>query len=181
MEQQTSNEGEELDAGSPGLPDQEVDLWWGSYAGRTMLAGFIAWGAVSLAILAGALLLWLTEIMDPYVVRYSTYALLALIWLVQLGICLYRILTWNYRLTTRHLFVERSFFPSPFQRVELVQIAGVNVDQSPLVRFVGVGRVRISTTDGARVLVLEGVRDPNRIAGKIRKLVSQAKTAGTRK
>jgi Bacterial PH domain len=140
-----------------------------------MAPSFIGWFFVSLFIVASALYLWRANEFDPYGVRYTTYALLGPIWIVQLGIWVFRILTLNYRLTTHRFVVERNFFPSPFLVIELTRIARVGVEQRILESWVGVGRIRLHLDNQDAPLLLPGIKDPERIAVKIRNAIANVK------
>jgi hypothetical protein len=111
-------------------------------------------------------------------VRYTVYAICGAIWFAQLARWLYYVLTYNYRLTTRRLFIERSFLNTPRAELELRRISGVVVETSGLDRRLGVGTLRVLGDDRAPRLVLLGVRDPGRLAAEIRHLAKQAREQG---
>src|SRR5438105_3609664 len=69
---------------------EELDVWWGSYAGRAMVPGFVACGLLTLVIAAGAWYWWDVYQAHPRVARYSAYTLGTLVWGIQL-------LRWGYR------------------------------------------------------------------------------------
>src|SRR5215471_21703691 len=60
----------------PSPPAEEVDLWWGSYAGRTMLPSFLV------CLLATALIGWLTWLLLPgHLVKFAFFGLAGALWL----------------------------------------------------------------------------------------------------
>jgi membrane protein YdbS with pleckstrin-like domain len=162
----------------PAADAGEVDVWWGGYAGRTMLPVFA--GCIFLtALLAGgsSFLGW-----GQAQVRISFYALTALLWLYPVGRWLYRSVAVTYRLTTAHLYVDRGFSYRSFEVIDASAIAKVEIEQSPLERRLGVGRVRL-VTDGPRhrSVVLEGVYEPDRFAAAIHRVQQQVPAAGHEK
>jgi membrane protein YdbS with pleckstrin-like domain len=160
---------------SPAEENQEVDVWWGCYAGRTMLPSFVLCGLLTALIIAGAGYAWLGYDLPPLEARYSAYALVGAVWLWQLVRWGYRVLTLNYRLTTQRLFLARSFFAVPYTHVDLRRITRVDVSRSLLERRLGVGRLHIFTDNPTPLLVLEGVYEPQRIADELRARVQAAR------
>jgi membrane protein YdbS with pleckstrin-like domain len=148
---------------------QEVDVWWGAYAGRTMLPSFLFCALLTLAAVVVALYLGSRYDLDPLALRYTVYVVAALIWLVQLARWSYRVLTFSYRLTTRRLLLERSFFNSARAAVDLPRIARLNVQQRPVERLLGVGRIYIfEDSKSLPSLELLGVLHPETVANVIR-------------
>jgi membrane protein YdbS with pleckstrin-like domain len=145
----------------------EVDVWWGGYAGRTMLPVFVV------CILVTALIASVARLLDwgQAQVRLSFYALTALLWIFLVGRCLYRSVAVTYRLTTRHLYVDRGFSYASFKVIEVSSIAKVDIDQDGLERRLGVGRVRLAINDPHhRPVVLEGVYEPDRLVAAIHRV-----------
>ncbi len=104
-------------------------------------------------------------------VRYSAHAVIGTLWLIQLGRWAYRVVAINYRLTTRHLYIERGFRHPGKPGIELAQVRQALVARGRLERWLGVGRICIFVRKAETPVVLEGVRDPERIALKIRQQV----------
>src|SRR5262245_57313715 len=125
-------------------PEQEIDVWWGAYAGRTMLPSFLLCGLLSVLIAAAATYAWRAYDLPPLLVRYIAYALVGFLWFIQLSRWVYRILTRTYRLTTRRLLLEKTFRYARYVAVELRHVTDVRADQTPLERRLGVGRLHLS-------------------------------------
>jgi hypothetical protein len=157
---------------------QEVDVWWGAYAGRTMVPSFVLCGLVTAAVLGGGAYLALAYDPPPLHLRYIAYALLAALWLVQLLRCGYRTISITYRLTTHRLLRDHGFIRPAAGEVLLACITAVRVKRSPLERLLGVGRVIVVSEEKAGRLVLHGVHRPERIALKIRRWVEHARQQG---
>jgi hypothetical protein len=164
-----------LAAQQPG-DDQEIDVWWGSYAGRTMLPGFVICGVATAVIIGGGWYLWWKLDLPPLEVRYTTYAVVGLIWLNQLPRWLYCIVVINYRLTTRRLLVERAFLRQAFTSIELSRVDKVLVEQTAIQRCLDVGKLHLVGESGAAPLaVLNGIYQPQTIAETIRTLAQRAR------
>jgi hypothetical protein len=152
---------------------EEVDVWWGAYAGRTMLPDFLLSGVLTVGIIG--LAWYLGAWRDSSWLRWTTPLLLGIFWLSQIVRWLYRVVTTTYRLTTRRLFYERGFGHPGRPGVWLREVAQVVVERRPFERWMGVGRIRILVRSEVNPpLVLEGVRDPEHIAIEIRKWVKTA-------
>ncbi len=154
----------------PADDQQETDVWWGAYAGRTMLPSFVLCGLITVVVIV-VWLTWVEYHLSELTARYTAYAVIGPLWLLQLGRWLYHILTQTYRLTTRRLYIERTFFHVPARVVDLRQVSEVAVEATALERRLKVGRVRLRTEDPQQPDVpLEGVYDPQQIARQIRDL-----------
>jgi membrane protein YdbS with pleckstrin-like domain len=157
---------------------EEVDVWWGSYAGRTLLPSFAVCVFLTLSAIVVAVYLQRRYDLDPLAVRYGVYAIAAVLWLGQLARWSYRVLTFSYRLTTRRLLLERSFFNSLRAAIYLRRIARIDVTQRPLERALGVGRIHvIEESKSVPSLELCGVRRPHAVANVIRKQAKESLSA----
>lgn len=151
---------------------QEVDVWWGAYSWQALLPGLFA-GLTFSALVVG-LAWYLVSWRGLVQLRYSAHALLGLFWLVQLSRWVYRLFGWNYRLTTRRLFVERGFGHPGRPGFPLAQISQVMVSRRPLQYLCRVGQVLILELGNAQpALILEGVRRPEHIAMLIRNQIQR--------
>jgi hypothetical protein len=159
------------------MPEQERDLWWGSYSGRAMLPSFI----VCILLTAGfAGLSWyLFQTEYPHrgdMLRYAVYALAGSIWVFQLVRWGYRMVALNYRLTTKRLFYSHGFLYPPRDAIALDAVERVLVEQDWFQQRLGVGSVRIIMEKGkgpGSPVVLTGVWIPHRIGEMIEKAVRQ--------
>lgn len=154
---------------------QEVDVWWGGYASRTMLPGFVLTGVLTLGIGAVAGLLWYIVGVPAQVARYGAYVLVVTVWLDRAFRLAYRSISVTYRLTTRRLLRDRGFFRPADGQIELTRVVDVRVEQGGLERLVGVGRLQIITDNANEPMILAGVKEPEYIASKIRGCVRQVK------
>jgi hypothetical protein len=157
---------------------QEVDVWWGSYAGRTMLPSFMLCGLLSVGVVVGAYYLHIRYGFDRLTLRYCVYTIVAAMWFGQLARWAYRVMTFSYRLTTHRLLLERNFFNSARAAVGLQDITAVRVERPPLERVVGVGRVQV-VSEKDPLLELRGLREPETIAAVIRGQVNRVRAIKT--
>ena len=124
----------------------------------------IAWGG------------WL--LLPPGFVKGTVLGLASLVWLVQGVRWAYRIFSYNYRLTTRRLYVDRGFLYLDFAALDLAAVGRVLVRRSWSDRLLGVGQVCVVPGETGKVpLVLDGVRHPEAIAERVRELVQVAQGA----
>jgi hypothetical protein len=158
---------------APAPADEETEVWWGSFAGRTLAPGFV----LCVLATAGALIALYAGDVSPNPRRLA-YLLVSPLWIVQAGCWLYRMTAYNYRLTTRRLFVSRRFAAAA-TAVDLARVERVRVQRGRLGRLLGVGRIRVEAA-GARPLLLEGVLDPADVAALIASRAEQARKHGGR-
>jgi hypothetical protein len=155
--------------------NQETDVWWGAYAGRTMVPSLVLCGLVTAAVLGTGAYLALARDPPPLHLRYTAYGLLTALWLVQLLRLGHRTISLTYRLTTHRLLRDHGFIRPAAGEVPLACVTAVRVKRTALERLLGVGRVLVVARDQARPLILHGVHRPERIALKIRRCVELAR------
>jgi len=162
------------------IPDenQETDIWWGSYAGRTMTPGFVLCALLTGLLVWGVWLFWPKNEDRPYLERYTTYILVGAVWLFQFVRWGYRIVAVNYRLTTKRLFCQRGFQTAATTAIDLAAIATVRIERDTFSPYLKVGRLRIVPVDSTQPpMVLEGVYNPDQIAAVIMHQVQQVRSA----
>jgi membrane protein YdbS with pleckstrin-like domain len=163
-----------------GQPDrapetEETDIWWGSYAGRAMLPGFLLCLFLTIILLALDWYLGSRQRRSD-LMSSAVLALAAALWLFQGTRWVYRMIAVNYRLTNRRLLYTRGFKLPDSWAIELAGITEVTVVSGPLERLLGVGRIRIQVQDRSSApLVLDGILAPQRVARTIRRRARQAR------
>jgi hypothetical protein len=159
---------------SCGEQTEEVDVWWGSYASRTMLPSFVLCVAATVGIA------WLTWALLPArLVKFSFFGLSGGVWLLQLVRWGYRFFGFNYRLTTRRLFCHLGKLYQGNRELELAAVAQVVVRSRWDERLVGVGQIVVKAQSPATPpLILEGILQPARLAEEIRTRVQRAREQG---
>jgi membrane protein YdbS with pleckstrin-like domain len=157
------------------LEEEETDIWWGSYAGRTMLPGFLLCLVVTIILLAVDAYLGSRQSRSD-LISSAVLGLAGALWLFQGTRWLYRMIALNYRLTNRRLLYTRGFKLPESWAVDLADITGVDVLSGPFERLLGVGRLRIQVDGNSPPLVLDGVLAPEHVARTIRRRAQQART-----
>jgi len=150
----------------------ETDLWWGSYAGRTMTFSFAVCVLLTALIYAGVH----TLVHERGWLQLAFGGFASALWLVQLTRWCHRFFTYNYRLTTRFLYVDRGFLRLIAQRFALEGIDSVEVRSSKVGAALGVGDVWVFLEDPVQpAAVLEGLVAPQRAVELIRDAVRKAR------
>jgi membrane protein YdbS with pleckstrin-like domain len=153
---------------------EETDVWWGSYAGRAMLPGFL------LCLLLTIILLVLdwhfgNRHSRSDLISSGILGLIGAVWLFQGTRWFYCLIAVNYRLTNRRLFYSRGFKLPDTWAIDLTHITKVAVERGPAERLLGLGRIRIHVQDrDSQRYVLDGVTAPEHVARTIRRRVRQA-------
>lgn len=154
---------------------QETDQWWGAYSGRAMLPRFAVSAVVALLIGLITWLIWDEHQTNPLLMWHTAVAVVFLYCLVPFVTGIHRTTSWNYRLTTRRLLRDRGFGRPAAGEIALTHVTSVQVEADAWERWLDIGRIRVETGDAKALLVLEGVRHPNRVADLIRDTIDMAR------
>ena len=151
-------------AGTRERQAEEVDVWYGAYAGRATLPRLIQLLLLSslIIVLAWSLGAW----RGVNAARYTALAVIAALWFVQAVSWLIYAIGLSYRLTTRRLFYQFGFRHPGQPGIALTRITQVSVEANRLEHWLDVGRLRIFVDQGPP-LVLDGVRHPFHVARQI--------------
>jgi membrane protein YdbS with pleckstrin-like domain len=145
-------------------PDEpEKDLWQGTYSSKAMVGMWVLCGAITIVLLiVGGLWfrnrwLWL-----------GLVSVILLMWLYAAASFAYRRLSVRYRLTSRRFFHEKGILRHVTDRIEVIDMDDIAFEQSIIDRLVGVGTIRISSSDRSDpVLVISGIENVKEVAGMI--------------
>lgn len=147
--------------GAADTPEQ--DLWQGGYSPKAMLGTWVVSGLITIACLVAPFLIasgsgwWL-----------ASFGIIALAWIVPALVLLYRRIGINYRVTNQRLFHESGILRRLTDRIELIDIDDVATDQGLFERMMGVGSIRITSSDRTHpVLVLQGIEGVREVAAQI--------------
>jgi hypothetical protein len=154
----------------PAARGGEIDVWWGSHAGRAMLPSFVVCGLLTLLLYVVVHAPVLERGWQQLAFGVSAGA----VWLAQLWRWYDRYFTRNYRLTTRHLYVDHGFRRLRARRCDLRQVRGVEVRRYKLAAVLGVGDVWVFCDDGQLPAVLEALMDADGAAELIRTAAAKA-------
>ncbi|MBX3415313.1 MAG: PH domain-containing protein [Pirellulales bacterium] len=147
-----------------GLPDSpEQDLWHGGYSPKAMLGAWVVSALISIACLIAPFLIasgsgW----------YLASFGIIAVAWIVPALVLLFRRMSISYRVTNQRLFHESGILRRRTDRIELIDVDDVATDQGPFERMMGVGSIRITSSDRTHpVLVLQGIEGVRDVAAKI--------------
>ena len=154
---------ERLAAGSHvhGGTAAEEDLWSGTYSPKAMVGLFIAAGVLTIL---GAVL---AALAGP--IGWLAWAIgAAIVWIGLALLCLYRRMTVHYRLSTYRFFHDNGLLNRVGNRIEVIDIDDVTLEQGFIERLFGVGTIRIASSDRTHPeLALPGIDDARRVADLI--------------
>ncbi len=146
---------------APREPDEpEQTLWEGRFSKLAMIGGWVGAAAFSLAVLIGGAAASLTG-------QGWLYAGLTIgaVWLGMLGRLLYRQHCIRYKLTNQRLVHERGLLWRQIDRIEAIDIDDVQFVQGPIERMVGVGTIRVISSDQSTPeFTLAGIEDVRQVA-----------------
>jgi membrane protein YdbS with pleckstrin-like domain len=150
-------------AGSRGAGNQssEEDLWSGTYSPKAMVGP-----AVGLAILT-VIALIVGSLVPPF--GWIAAGIVALVLWGALGlVILYRRLSVRYRLTTYRFFHETGLLARTRNRIEVIDINDVTLQQGIIERMFNVGTIHIQSSDVTHPDVfLPGIEDVGHVTDLI--------------
>jgi hypothetical protein len=142
--------------------DPEVTLWTGGFAPQAMIGYWLLAGFVTLASVVMSIFLP----MPP--VWIAGLGISIALWAAFAGYFAYQRLSVEYTLTTQRLIHKSGLLRRKANRVEVIDIDDVNYEQGLVERMVGVGTIRILSSDVSDpTLTLPGIGDVARIANLI--------------
>jgi membrane protein YdbS with pleckstrin-like domain len=146
-----------------GADDPDVSIWEGSYSKLAMIGWWLA--AVGLTI--GVVVLGLVAGFEPRSWGIAITVAVA-IWIGLLLRLVYMQLSIHYTLTSQRFIHERGLLWRQQDRIETIDIDDVSVTQGPVERMLGVGSIRIASSDRSTPeFFLVGIEDVRKVAGMI--------------
>lgn len=144
----------------PKADDHEAALWEGGYSPKAMLGGWLLSLIVTILVFAGAAFVpmggaeWLVAA-----------AIAAAFWIGNLLVLVYQRLSHSYKLTTQRFIHGHGVLRRVTDRIEVIDIDDVQVTQGFIERMLGVGTIRILSSDTTSpTTTLHGIDDVTRIA-----------------
>lgn len=151
-----------------GEDEPEQELWQGQFSKLAMIGAWI-----------GAALFSLALVILAVVGGYSGTAwaicllVIVLVWVGLLVRLLYRQLSQHYYLTNRRFVHEKGLLWRSIDRIEAIDIDDVSYQQGPVERALGVGTIRISSSDTSDPLMempgIENVKDVAEMIDEVRR------------
>jgi membrane protein YdbS with pleckstrin-like domain len=157
---------------------EERDIWYGGYAGRTMLPEFA--GCLIFTLGSVVIRWWLgsrwPQLAEP--VGLAVLVLASSLWLFVLFRWSYRLAAFQYRLTNRRLFVTRGFLYDERGEWNLAEVSRVEVGPAPLTGCLGASSLRLYGENSLTlVLELPSVKLPRLVAETLREQIAHAAAA----
>jgi uncharacterized membrane protein YdbT with pleckstrin-like domain len=142
----------------PRADEPEQTLWQGGYSPQAMVGGWLLSLVVTVvAFVAGAFF--------PPVGWFVAAAIAIAFWGGHAALLLYQRMSHEYKLTTQRFIHASGVLRRVTDRIEVIDIDDVQVTQGFVERFLGVGTIRILSSDVTSPLTtLVGIADVTRIA-----------------
>jgi membrane protein YdbS with pleckstrin-like domain len=141
----------------------EEELWQGGYSPKAMYGSWLGAAVATVAGLAAVLLL------SNNAMGWMIFgAGAAVVWLFLFGTLLYRRFSDRYRLTNQRFFHEHGILRRVTDRVEVIDIDDVTFEQGIIERLLGVGTLRISSSDKTTPeLIVPGIDNIKEVADMV--------------
>lgn len=143
----------------PKADDSETVLWQGSYSPKAMVGGWLL--SLIVTVVAFTVGFFLTAVGGLFIAAVLSLA----VWAGHLALLIYQRLSHEYKLTTQRFIHASGVLRRITDRIEVIDIDDVQVTQGFVERFLGVGTIRILSSDVTSPLTtLVGISDVSRIA-----------------
>jgi membrane protein YdbS with pleckstrin-like domain len=140
--------------------DKETVLWEGRYSKLAMIDVWIYAGALTVAVMIAGYFFQFSR--EAWV--YSMSAVAA-VWIALLLRLIYMQFSIRYTLTNQRLLHERGLLWRQTDRIEAIDIDDVQVNQGPIERMLGIGNVRVISSDQSTPqFSLVGIEDVRNVA-----------------
>lgn len=146
--------------GGAGTQVAEQELWSGTFSPLAMIGPAIGCAIVSLVAVIGVAVL-----MNEPTAWMILLVVLGLLWALLGLSLLYRRLTVRYRLTNYRFFHDTGLLARTGNRIEVIDIDDVTVNQGLIERMFGVGTIHVASSDRTDPsLDLPGIEDVRTVA-----------------
>lgn len=136
--------------GSARRDDPEVELWTGGYSAKAMYNSYLVATVLSVTLVIGGI------VFLPAL--YFCLGGVVLVWLWVIATLIYRRMNIYYRLTSQRFFHQTGVLTRTTNRIEVIQMDDVTFSQSLLERLVGVGTIKITSSDATHPeLIMSGI------------------------
>jgi membrane protein YdbS with pleckstrin-like domain len=141
----------------------EHELWQGGYSPKAMYG---PWIGAALATIAGLVAVAFLRNDTTGWIIFAVAAIL--LWAALLLMLLYRKVSVKYRLTNQRLFHEVGVLRRVTDRIEVIDIDDVTVEQGLVERILGVGTIHVSSSDRTTPeLLMPGIDNVKQVADTI--------------
>ena len=143
--------------------DQERVLWEGRFSKLAMIGSWISAGVITLGLLIAA---WIFHFDGMW--WTVTVSAIAVMWIFLVLKLLYLQLSIKYSLTNQRFVHERGLLWRQTDRIETIDIDDVSVQQGPVERMLGIGTVRLASSDQSTPqFSIVGIEDVKQVASMI--------------
>jgi membrane protein YdbS with pleckstrin-like domain len=150
-------------SGPGGGDDAEQQLWNGHFSMLAMIGEWAVGAVVTVALIVVGVMADFTS-----AGWWWTAGGLILLWLALIGRLLYRQLSLRYFLTNQRFVHESGLLWRNIDRIEIIDVDDVTVQQGPVERMLGIGTIRLRSSDAnSPEFFVQGIEDVRRIAGLI--------------
>ncbi|GAA4442389.1 PH domain-containing protein [Bremerella cremea] len=132
-------------------PDEKI--WSGGYSAVDQSGSFIVLTLITVGLIVGGIFLWPILLAIPVL----WIGQLIRVWWIKMGV--------SYELTTRRFMHEHGVIKRTTDRIEVIDIDDVTVEQGILDRMFNVGTIRITSSDRTHPeLRIPGIKDVKKVA-----------------
>jgi membrane protein YdbS with pleckstrin-like domain len=150
-------------AGGHDPDDPEQVLWEGRFSKLAMIGSWIGAAIFTAAAVVAGMVLTFDNTMWTW-----TAIIVAAVWIILVLRLLYQQFSIRYSMTNQRLVHEHGLLWRQTDRIEAIDIDDVTVTQGPIARMVGVGNVKIVSSDQSTPLFyLRGIDDARDVATMI--------------
>lgn len=137
--------------------DEEQDLWAGGYSGKAMYGTWVLGGLISAGLVVAA------------VMGFPPIAIaIPVLWVILALMLAYKKMSVHYELTTQRFIHKSGILTRKTDRIEVIDIDDVTYEQGIVQRMLGVGTIRLSSSDRSHPeLVLSGIDKVSEVADTI--------------
>jgi uncharacterized membrane protein YdbT with pleckstrin-like domain len=150
--------------------EPETDLWSGGYSSKAMIGTWLLSILFSIAVLV-ILVLWPSlfgEQVPLSTMWYVGVGLIVVWWIIAIASYAYRRISVRYQLTNQRFIHKHGILVRTTDRIELIDIDDVAFSQGLVQRMLGVGMIRITSSDRSHpTLALLGIDEVDRVSGLI--------------
>ena len=142
----------------PRADEPEAVLWQGSYSPKAMVGGWL----LSLVV---TIVAFVAGLFFPPVGLFIAAVISLAIWGGHLALLIYQRMSHEYKLTSQRFIHASGILRRVTDRIEVIDIDDVQVSQGFIERFLGVGTIRLLSSDVTSPLTtLSGINEVTRIA-----------------
>ena len=139
--------------------EDEEDLWEGGFSGKAMYGSWMLAALITICLLVAAIFLnqrfgWI-----------GCGVVVVGVWLYLIGYMMYRKITFRYQLTTQRFIHRAGLLKQTTDRIEMIDIDDVTVVQGIVERMLGVGTIKITSSDRSHpILLMQGIEGVKEVA-----------------